>query len=136
MVSVDLQKEHAEIEFEPLCKNGSKIELANGNRKQDILSDFNIRSGRILENEFIQQKYNEFADSMLMSYCNRSLGKVSRSLIFRVLNKLASGDLRRKCYTGSDVLSLLNAMECEPHRELFVRGLQNIALNKKAGEMK
>ena len=136
LVSVDLQKEHAEIEFEPLCKNGSKIELANGNRKQDILSDFNIRSGKILENEFIQQKYNEFADSMLMSYCNRSLGKVSRSLIFRVLNKLASGDLRRKCYTGSDVLSLLNAMECEPHRELFVRGLQNIALNKKAGEMK
>lgn len=136
LVSVDLQKNNTKIEFVPLCKNGSKVELANENRKKEIISDFNKRSREILEKDFIQHKYNEFADSMLMSYCTRSLGRVSRSLIFRVLNKVSAGNLKKKCYTTSDVLSLINEMECEPHRELFIRGLQNTIINKKAGKTK
>ena len=52
-----------------------------------------------------------------------------------LLKKAQQGDERalEKCYTEKDVLSLINTMECEPHRELFVRGLYNCA-NKKAEE--
>ena len=71
---------------------------------------------------------------MLMSYFNRSLGNISRSFGFRLLNKIFAGKLKEKFYTEKDVLSLINTMECEPHRELFIRGLNNCAKTKKEEE--
>lgn len=134
LVSVDIEKENAKIDFIPLCKNGAKVELADEKRKGAILFDFEKRSKEILKEEVLEEKYNKFADDMLMSYFNRSLGNISRSFGFRVLNKIFAGKLKEKCYTEKDVLSLINTMECEPHRELFIRGLNNCAKTKKEEE--
>lgn len=134
LVSADLQKENVKIEFIPLCKNGAKVELADEKRKNTILSDFEKRSREILKDGIIEEKYDRFADDMLMSYFNRSLGNIPRSFAFRALNKISAGKLKGKCYTEKDLLSLINAMECEPHRELFIRGLYNCAKKKTAEE--
>ena len=134
LVSADLQKENVKIEFIPLCKNGAKVELADEKRKNTILSDFEKRSREILKDGIIEEKYDRFADDMLMSYFNRSLGNIPRSFAFRALNKISAGKLKGKCYTEKDLLSLINAMECEPHRELFIRGLSNCAKKKTAEE--
>lgn len=134
LISVDLKKNQTKLEFIPLCKNGAKVELANEKQKNKILVDFDRRSKEILEDGAIERKYNEFADDMLMSYFNRSLGNVTRNFLFRVLNKISRGKLKEKCYSVNDLLSLINAMECEPHRELFIRGLYNYIKNNRKGE--
>lgn len=134
LVSTDLQKENVKIEFIPLCKNGAKVELADEKRKNIILSNFEKRSKEILKDGIIEEKYNRFADDMVMSYFNRSLGNIPRSFAFRVLNKISAGKLKGKCYTEKDLLNLINLMDCEPHRELFIRGLYNCAKKKTAEE--
>lgn len=125
LVSVNFQKNCSEIQYIPLCKKGAKVELANEEQKSVILTEFDKRSKEIMKDGFIEEKYDHFADEMLMSYFDRSLGSIPRSFVFRVLNKLLAGKLKEKCYEKSDLLGLINSMECEPHRELFIRGLQN-----------
>lgn len=135
LVSVDIKKAHTQIEYVPICKNGSSVDLASNHKKEEIMAGFCKRNNEILEAGFIEKKYSEFAERMLYSYYNRTLGKVSRSLLFRILNKLTGNTLRKRCYSDSEVLGLINIMECEPHRELFLEGLFNW-LSRTHGELK
>ena len=42
----------------------------------------------------------------------------------RILNRLSKRKYFEKKYNKKDCLALLNIIECEAHRELFIRGLK------------
>lgn len=125
LVSIVFHENKSTIKYLPLCKVGASVSLAVGKEKEDILKGFEVRSNEIKQKGFINREYAKYAESMLPDYLNRTLGQVHKNLIFRVLNKFMGNKLRQKCYSGSNALALINTIECEPHRELFIEGLRN-----------
>ena len=125
LVVLENSDENIEIKYLPMCKNGSAVRLANSNEKEKILQDFMERSVNIQKDGFVESEYTRYAKEMLPSYYRRTIGKVQRNIVFKVLNKLSRGTLRSRWYSSSDALALINTLECEPHRELFLEGLRS-----------
>ncbi len=116
----------------PLCKNGNAVRLAEGEEAKTILDHFRERSQQIAESGFVQKNYETFAQSMQQHYLAILGGK--ESFLFRAANKLVGGRLRRrrltKRYERNNRLAIQNVVECEAHRELLLRGIQD-SVNKK-----
>lgn len=125
LISIEGEKGQFSIEYIPLCKRGASVCMAPHDKREEIIRGFEKRSQEICEDNFVEDTYIKYAKEMLTSYYSRSLGRVQRNLLFRILNKMSGNELRNKCYTNADILALLNAIECEPHRELFIAGLKS-----------
>ena len=91
------------------------------------MKQFNQRSKEILDPLFINKKYQEFAEKKINEYL-----KIANNIRFykRVLNFLFQKQFFKKIYNKQDCLRLLNIIECEAHRELFIAGLK-INIKKK-----
>lgn len=115
--------EKFEISYLPLVKKENTVRLSDD---EQILRDFEKRSEEIRKDGFIEEKYAEFAKSMLEQYL-WSFSGMRRGFLHRAINK-ASGYrfsawvLRRK-YSKSEHLAMQNFIECEAHRELLLKGL-------------
>lgn len=123
LISVD---ELFEVSYIPLVKNDNVVRLATGEKAVTILQEFKERSEQIKSHEFIENKYKEFADEMFIGQFLPFTGK--ESVLFRAINKLCSNKLRqykiKKKYTQKNLLIIRNYIECEAHRELFLKGLE------------
>lgn len=115
LVSVDAEAKR--IEYIPLEKRGNGVAFSEDTQ---ILNDFYKRSEQIKNPEFIEKKYSEFAQSMLQGYIGTFAG---RNLLFRIINKLCGHRLKKKI-SERRMLAIRNYVECEAHRELFLRGLR------------
>lgn len=113
-----------QISYVPVLKNGCSVQLADEAQAGIILEEFNYRGKQILEEDFIQQNYTEFAKKMLNAYYSRSLGRIRKNIIFKIINKLMKSSLVKFCYDTDSDLAMLNYIECEAHRELFAEGLR------------
>ena len=115
-----------EVSYIPVCKRENVARLAQGQEAQQILADFSIRSGEILEPGFVEESYAAFARQMRQQYLIAFGGKESR--LFRLCNKLAGNRLRTwrhsKRYDKKKLLSISNYVRCEAHRELLLQALQ------------
>ena len=118
-----------EISYLPLVKAGNGVRLAEENRGREILDGFRKRSEEIRQPDFVRVRYGEFADSFFPKYMNIFKGK--ESLLYKVLNKLSRKALRkwslRRKYGTAQLFSLWNCVDCEAHRELLLRGIQEKA---------
>ena len=132
LVSLQMDKEKIEVEYIPICKNGKSVRLADSEEKEVILTGFEERSEAIQDQTFIIRQYREFSEKMCGSYCNRAMGKINRTLAFRVFNKITKGRLRDDCYSSADALAMINVLECEPHRELFLAGLKEFVKSERS----
>jgi poly-gamma-glutamate capsule biosynthesis protein CapA/YwtB (metallophosphatase superfamily) len=122
LLNVILTAETMSVEYIPVVKQGHGVRLASKQRSEEILHGFNERSRQILDERFIQQEYDRFAEEMLNGYLAAFHGN---NLLFRVLNKLSRHTLAPKLYTDKSLTVIRNFVECEAHRELVLAGLKS-----------
>lgn len=119
--------ENFEVSYIPLCKQDNKVRLAQGEQAQQILTEFQIRSGEILEPGFVEESYARFAEAMSLQYYIAFGGRESR--LFRLCNKLLNNRLRiwryKRCFDKKKCLAICNYVQCEAHRELVLQVMQN-----------
>lgn len=116
-----------QVSFIPLEKRTNTVRLAEGKVREDILAEFNKRSENIKKHGFVENEYSLFAQEMQQFYLLAFSGIDYRNFFFRVINRITGGQLLskrlKKKYQTEKMLALRNFIECEAHRELFLRGL-------------
>jgi len=114
------------ITYIPVVKTSNTVRLANSKQRQEILDAFYKRSIEIRDETTVKNLYNKFAESMLRSYFDRSMGRIRKNTIYKILNKLSRGYIAANIFKEEELLALINAVECEAHRELFLEGMKSI----------
>lgn len=121
-------KEDFTIDYIPLKKNKNAVRLANNIESEQILKEFYGRSEEIKNETFVEEAYRKFADASIKDYLVNFSG-LGSNLFFRGLNKLSHNEFSKwfvnKLFSKSKLLSILNHIECEAHRELIIEGLKN-----------
>ena len=129
LIEIDLEKEN-NCKLIPIIKDGASIRLAELNEKNNIMNDFRKRSSEILEEDFVEKKYREFADEIKSNYLNILGGRICNNIIFRIVNKLLfRHTLTDLIYVRKECIKIKNIIECEAHREVLIE-----ILNKKIYE--
>lgn len=117
------------IKYIPLVKAGNLVRLAEGEKLQEILSDFESRCEDIKKAGFVEEAYTSYA-TLNGDYYRTILSGIRRGFIHKVINKLSGGkyekQLVKKELAGSRSLTFKNFFMCEAHRELILRILDNI----------
>lgn len=119
-----------DIEYIPIIKNKNGVKLADFSQKNEILKKFHERSNNILDEEFVENEYSLFSEKYLNMYLRNGV-PYENSLPLRVLNKLSNSKWFIKHLDRHHKLAILNSIECEAHRELFIQGLKNSIKNTK-----
>lgn len=116
------------IRYIPIVKRKNKVYLANDEESKEILQQFESRSEKIKQKQFVKNKYQEFAESMINDYLWNFSG-ANRSLLLRTINKISGYKFCKwyvdKKFDRKAVLSLTNYFECEAHRELIIEALKS-----------
>ena len=116
-----------EIEYIPLIKVANKVRLAEGEDSKKIMDNFYERSRKIQKEGFIEEEYRNFSKQYLDMYLKACAGR--QSLIFRILDRLfkrrLSSNIPNARYKKMEKLALINYIECEAHRELFLTGMKD-----------
>lgn len=124
-----------EISYIPIRKKNEFVRLATNIDGRKILSDFFSRSREILVPGVIEQKYQEFADSVIEDYLSAFSGINKKNFMYRLLNKMSGYQFykwhMRQKYKRRDSLVLRNFIECEAHRELLLHGLYTFDSNER-----
>ena len=117
------------VRYIPIEKNGNGVKLASDASRKRIMDDFHLRSAEIQTPSFVADQYAEFAEMFINNYI-RSGVPFGQSIIARILNKLSKNTFFVNCVSDSGKLALINYMECEAHRELYLQGIRNHLKNK------
>lgn len=129
LIELELKDKKVLVNYIPIVKKGNIIRLANTKEKQNILDEFYKRSEEILEKNFIEKKYKEFALKNVYNYLY-SLSMWPK-IIIRVDGRLLNNILVKVMYRKKiKKLAALNFIECEAHRELFIAGLKELLKDK------
>jgi len=118
---IDFNIENMKIKYIPIVKENNTIRLAIKEEKEEILNLFKSRSENIKKDDFIKNEYKKFSNEYFDHYIQKCHGD---NIVFRILNKICMHKLTRKMYSKQSLLNLLNVIECEAHRELFIEGLK------------
>ena len=119
LIELEINKElRTKINYIPLERYNGLIRISNN---ENILKNFWKRTNEIKKEGFIEEKYNELAMKNLNTYLNIMHGIKFHT---KILNKLFNKKFFQKIYNKKDILKILNTIECESHRELFIRGLK------------
>ena len=121
LIEIDLDNEF-EIKYIPICKTEEGTRLANEKERKKILDLFEKRSEYLKDNNFITQNYREFSRKYVDNYLQSCHGD---NLLYKILNKICFHKLTKKMYSEESLLRILNIVECEAHRELFIEGLKD-----------
>ena len=117
------------IHYIPIKKSNEKVRLAEGGDALDILSLFNERSSKIQMPNFIENNYEQFAKSMLVEYLGAFAGSLPRLFLYRAVNKITGYRFSRwfliHKYKKRERIVLRNFVECEAHRELMLKGIDD-----------
>lgn len=121
-------KDNFEISYIPLIRVGECVRIASDVEKEEILHDFFVRSEEIKRSGFVEENYKIYAQKRFQKYL-LDLSGIKRNLLYRIINKISGYKLdkiviRRK-YGLSNLLMMLNYIECETHRELLIEGLKS-----------
>lgn len=115
-------KESLQVNYIPFKRSTKGIELANEREKKEILDGFYKRSEQIITQEFIQSKYNEFADDYFYKYL-RAVSSQGKWLS-RLDRRIFKNNLLKITYNQKKLLALKNFIKCEAHRELFLNAIK------------
>ena len=117
------------IDYIPIRKHSDRVRIAEKEDAEEILNRFEYRSQEILIDGFIEKKYKEFSRKMIYIYYNAFGGAITHSIFYRILNKISGHTFQRLLikvlYRENNILALRNFIECEAHRELLLKGLEN-----------
>lgn len=118
IVELDIDSNGINMNYIPIERYNNLIKISEN---ENILKDFEKRCNEITDEEFIERNYKNFAMSKLNEYLHISTGV---RLYNRILNRLFKRKFFIKKYMQKDLLAILNIIECEAHRELFIKGLK------------
>ncbi len=116
------------IEYIPILEEKPGIRMAKENESKDILSKFYNRSKEILQDGFIEEQYQLFAEKNIDNYLRAFSGK--NKWLSRIDRFILKGYLLKSKYNKKKLLALQNFIECEAHRELLSKGINNY-INRK-----
>lgn len=115
------------ISYIPLVKIGNSVRLAREEETKTIMEEFLERSKDIQRKNFIEEQYSRLAEETMELYLGAALGK-RKNIFFRVINRLTRARLNKwllkRRYNQLSKIRLINYIECEAHRELFLTGLK------------
>lgn len=114
------------VNYIPLVKKDNTVRIADEENVKKIMEEYQFRSEQIKDQAFVENEYERFAQDMLNHYLRVLTGK-KRTLLSRIINKLTRGKWEREFANRLSEkyrLATLNVIECEPHRELFIRGIK------------
>lgn len=120
LVKVNLENPTS-IDYVPVVKEAEKVRLANRSKVNEILYKFQKRSEEILVPGFVKRNYQDFARESLDRYLRQFAGW--GRWISALDGKVLGGRLLRMKYKGRKLLSLINHVECEAHRESVLQGV-------------
>ena len=106
------------MNYIPIERYNNLIKISNN---ENILKEFRKRNEEIKSETFLEEKYKEFSMKKLNEYLHICTGV---RLYNRILNRLFKRKFFVKKYKLRDLLVILNIIECEAHRELFIKGLK------------
>ena len=108
------------VKYIPIEKHDGLIKISEN---PNILDEFWDRKEKIKSPKFINAQYEKFANE----YINQYLAIVSKPTILkRIMNKISKKRYYLKRYNKKNLLKILNIIECEAHRELFIKGLKDV----------
>ena len=109
------------VDFVPFCKKGIGIEFPETDMTKSILEAFYERSRNIALPGFIETEYEKFCIENGIYYMGAFAGF---GRILRKIDSLMHGVLTRQIYSLNKLNMLQNFIECEAHRELFLKYLR------------
>ncbi len=109
-------------QYIPIFKSGNLVRLSDGQSAEEILYAFKYRSQEILEDGFIEQKYQEFSKDRIQYYLRAFSG--TGKWISRIDRHLLKGTIIKKRYSKKQLLAIQNLIECEAHCEFIIAGLK------------
>lgn len=112
--------EELSVEFIPVSKNGNGVSIPESVLSETVLKEFNQRSGNISKPGFIEAEYEKYCKSSGLFYLGAFAGF---GRILRGIDKLMNGMLSRMLYSSKKLYMIQNFVECEAHRELFLKYL-------------
>jgi poly-gamma-glutamate capsule biosynthesis protein CapA/YwtB (metallophosphatase superfamily) len=115
------------IDFIPVKKNGNGVILAPPIDSESILKEFNERSRQIALPGFIEAEYEKFCVTKGVYYLGISAGF---GRVLSKIDRMLNGLITKRIYSLKKLNRLQNFLECEAHRELFLRYI-NLERNKK-----
>lgn len=117
------------IRYIPLVKTGNGVRLAQGDDANGIMDAFFKRSREIQKSGTVQKEYARFSESVRSHYLIGFSGINSRNILFRIINRLTGFRWERwivnSRYTKRKLLGIRNYIECEAHRELVLKSLED-----------
>lgn len=120
-----------QIDFYFVEKAGAYVKACDDQTQRRMKAELDKRSSFLLDPSFIEKEYKQFAAISIDKYLNIFRGH--ESLVFRIVNRMLNNWLRanknKKLYHKNELFKILNVIECEAHRELFVKGLKERSKN-------
>jgi len=117
-------RDNFEVGYIPIIKKDYGIRLASDIEKQTIMSDFITRSEKIQSEAFIKESFESLCAERENHYLLRLLGVNRLSFLFRIMNRITNRKWEnyviKKRLNSSYLLTLINFIECEPHREILL----------------
>ncbi len=108
------------VDFIPVSKNGNGVKMPDLNVAETLMSEFRTRSENITRAGFIEGEYEKFCSSNGLFYLGAvaGLGRITGKI-----DRMLNGIITRRIYSTRKLNMLQNFIECETHRELFLRYL-------------
>lgn len=120
LVCVEIENDLIDISYFPIYRDGNIVRGADNEKAEEILHSFQERTEEIKEPGFVKKRYSEFAKENLNDFL---AGYRGLSFLERVIRKLICATYIRKI-PEIKMLYMLNHIECEAHRELFIAGMK------------
>lgn len=115
--------ERLNLDYLPVTQGQVGIRLANSEQSNEILSDFQLRSEKIKEKDFLEKEYTKFAQNQMEFYLRKFSGL--NNLILKFDKRFLNSYYIKRRYNLRQLLDLQNYIECEAHRELILQGIKN-----------
>lgn len=107
------------VNYIPIIKKGKGVCLATGQVADEIIEQFHLRSKKIENDDFVEERYLKFAKENSLTYIRSFAG--FNKWIIRFDRYLLKDTIAKRKYNKKRLLSIQNFIECEAHRELVLQ---------------
>lgn len=129
LVELVIKKDKYNMDYIPFKTNSVGIQSLNNEEKHEIMDSFNKRSEEIKNQDFVENEYNKFVHKNIDNYLRNMtfFGK----WLSRIDRMIFNNFFLNKIFNKKKLLFLLNAFQCEAHRELIIKGIkEKIDINR------
>ncbi len=112
------------IEYIPIVKVNNVVRLANYSDSIKILRDFELRSNQIMNENFVKETFIKQSMKEGPNYLYHLAGWPR--LLRGIDKKFFKSKIIKKFYTTKKMLTLMNYIQCESHRETIIEYLDNV----------